>query len=51
MMMGGWWVQVKRVVGKGDEVCPVPGSLGCALDLFCGTGSVRDQLKKKVGFQ
>ena len=25
----------------------MPGSQGCALDLFCGTGSVGDQLKKR----
>ena len=40
-------MHVKRVVGEGVEVSPVPGSQGCALDLFCGTGSVGDQLKKR----
>ena len=39
-------MHVKRVVGEGVEVCPVPGSKGVALDLFCGTGSVGAQLKK-----
>ena len=40
-------MHVKRVVGVGVEVSPVPGSQVCALVLFCGTGSVGDQLKKR----
>ena len=43
----GGWEHVKRVVGEGVEVCPVPGSLSFALDLFFRTGSVGDQLKKR----
>ena len=41
-------MHVKRVVGEGVQVCPVPGSKGVALDLFFGTGSVGAQLKKHV---